>query len=160
MVEAEIKQYRMIVPVIAVVQRNRHQLLAVAGGRADQTAQRFFGVPGLNPIGPFVQAQHFIFVAPFVVPLIIRIVGCLHLCGYNFFEYRIMQRIGCQHRQIIGARVMPFGIQPVRIGKMRMGQPQLLCLGIHQVDEAFLRSADMFGDCRSRIISRPQHQAV
>ncbi|MNN30128.1 hypothetical protein D3C81_1437670 [compost metagenome] len=152
MVKSEIEQRSMVIPVVAVIQRNCNQLLSVSGSGADQTPQRLFGIACLHTIRTFVQAQHFIFVSPFIVPFLIRIVGCLLLSLHNLLKYRIMQRVCGQHGQIVGAGIMSFSIQPVRIGKMRTGKSKLLGFGIHQIDESLFRSADMFCNRSCRII--------
>ncbi|MNI31304.1 hypothetical protein D3C73_851820 [compost metagenome] len=152
-IEAVIQQRGMVIPVISVIQCNGDQLLAAAGGGADEAAQRFFRISGLYSIRSLVQAQHFIFIQPLVVPWLIRVICRFHLGLHNLLEYRIMHSIGCKHSQVIGAGIMFFRIQSMGIGKMGVLQPQFLRLGIHQIHKTFFRSSDMLGNSCSGIVA-------
>ena len=84
----------------------------------------------------------------------------LCFAGHDRGEGLVLQRRAGQTRQIVGGGVVVVGGQPVRVGEMRVLQPQFGRALVHQQDEVLHRPAGRDGQRGRRVVARLEHQPV
>lgn len=71
-----------------------------------------------------------------------------------------MKRVRGEPGKIVGRRIVPVGIQPMRVAELRLFQAKHFRLLVHHVHEPFFRPADMLRDRDGSIVAGAQHQPV
>ena len=146
----------MVGPIAAVVERDSDERQPVPLGGGDERAPGGDGIAGLDTDAALITAQQPVMVGQ--VALAVR--NCLRFAGDDFGEGLVLQRCAGQPRKIVGSGVVVVGRKPVRIGKMRVFQPQLGCALVHHRYKMLHCAARRDGQRRRRVVARFEHQAI
>ena len=150
----------MIVPVVAVVQRDNNEGLTVSLGGADETPSSRFGVAGLDADGAVIIPQQFVVIEKKARQLAVHGGGKLFLCGNDGLEGGILQGGSGNPRKLVGGGIVPLGGQSVRILKTGVLQSHARARLVHFFGKR--RNVSRTGDGKRvcRVVARFQQQSV
>ena len=125
----------MVAPVVRIRNGDSDQLLSVPLRRADKDPPGVLRIAGLDADAAVIAPEQLIVIGQ-----------CPSGAGDRFgrdhlTEQRIPQRRLCQPCKIECRRIILPAVKPVRICKMRSGQPQLLRAAVHLPHERLLAAA-------------------
>ena len=138
------------------IQHHGHQLHAIALSGRYQTTPGFRCVACLDSITAPVLPKQFVFTYNFFDRLVNPIIFRLRSTD-NFFKIGQRISISGDLRQIICRRVVAIIRQPMRIHKIRMLRPDLLCFFCHHISKSMHRTGNMLRHGNCCIISGLHH---